>query len=95
MKAKLKAAEQWVRLELLRKEVALKSAAAAAVAGGINAVYNIYKNGGHFELTAAHLLELKSVFISGAFIGVIAYLVKSPLGRQAQQQQQSNASSTT
>ena len=91
--AKAKAAAKWIRIELLRIEVAVKSAAAAAVAGGINAVYDIYKSGRHFELSTAHLLELKGKFISGAFIGVLMFLVRSPIGKGKQQQQQPDATS--
>ena len=79
--AKLKAAASWTKRELLRVEVVAKSAAAAAFGGGLNSIYSMYSNGKHFELSVAHLLELKSAFISGAFIGIVCLLIKSPLGK--------------
>jgi hypothetical protein len=89
----MKAVATWARQDLLRVEVVLKSAAAAAVAGGINAVCDLYKSGKHFQLNTAHLLELKSAFVSGAFIGTLMFLVKSPLFRAKQQQTDANSAS--
>jgi hypothetical protein len=89
--AKLKAAASWTKRELLRVEVVVRSAAAAAFAGGLHAAYAIYSSGKHFELSAAHLLALKNEFISGAFVGVLMFLIRPPKSKAANQDANSAA----
>lgn len=86
MKAKLLAAWNWVKAEFIRLEVWAKSVVMAAIAGGLNVVYEMYHSGIAFTATAEHYTMLKAKFISGAVTGVVAYWVKTPwTGNQPKQ----------
>lgn len=71
--------------DVIRFEVWLKSVAAVAIGGGVSTISDIYQHGKAFELSAAHLLELKAKFISGAAVALFAYWAKSPVGKDPKQ----------
>jgi hypothetical protein len=65
--AALKKAEGWI-----------KSTVAVLIGGGSGALLQMYQEGKHFELSAAHFLELKTRFLGGALLALLMMWMKSP-----------------
>lgn len=72
-----------------RLEAFIKTAAAAAVGGGVAAVGDAIRESfaaGHWLVSVEHLLALKAQFITGALVAFWAYLCNFPAVKaQAQQ----------
>jgi ABC-type thiamin/hydroxymethylpyrimidine transport system permease subunit len=78
---------KWIKRELaaigaaLKKaEAWIKSTAAVVIGGGSAALLDMYQSGKSFELSAAHLLEVKTRFIGGALVALVMMWARSPKG---------------
>jgi ABC-type thiamin/hydroxymethylpyrimidine transport system permease subunit len=75
----------WLKTEIVtlgrafkKAEAWAKSTLAVIVGGGMSALLDMYRTGQHFEMSAAHLIQLKTQFIGGALLALAGLWVHSP-----------------